>query len=951
MVCRKGIIMIPIKEIVASHLKKITIIIVSIIIIVFIIYQISNERNNIENKALQNFELIEKIMQENNVDFATVEDNIKGRLLGAAEIVSYMTTNHPELVYSKEWYKELAELLSVDDILIFNDKGVAIGGTNDEALGLTFEDGEQISYFKPLLENKSLKLTQGLSPRTIDGKKYRYAAVWNQQDSLIIQVGTSDDSIRNVVERFDLSYVFTLLQAGHNLEIYSFDNKSKNILASTMDGDLGKSIDEIINESTVLNKEEVCHSVKLNGIKYYTVSRRVNDSIITYNVPIKEVYKEVLPKVFEIIILLLVLAYLITCTVTKYVERLVINNLQKVNNKLANISEGDLETSIELNDSKEFSELGTYINDMVHSLKEGAKEKERLFNIVSRHSNRILYRYDIEKRITLPWDEENAKKDILSHLYKNVYSRDEVDNNEFVLSDSSEDVKTFFSNIHKGVPDGELKIHIKLKSGELKWYNFRYSTVLHNEKPAYAMISIEDITKEHEHELVYLRHLNIMEKANKIYLLYVESDLTNDVVENMQGSSLPKGFDFSELSHTNLESIFSEKLFEIKNGDYKIKFFSIYDLRELYYKGEKQFQEDLEVIYKDMSRHWLEVSITLLQDPFNGHIKCLAYMVDVTKDREEKLSILQKAEYDAMTGLLRKGEGEQRIKNIMLENTGTGGVLIALDLDDLKGINDNLGHKQGDKAIIGIAEILRKNFRKDDVLIRSGGDEFIVFLPGAANAIRSVRQTMISLLQKLSLISIGENNERNIHCSAGCAVEIIGEDTYDSLFKKADQALYHVKRNGKNNFAFFIDEMEKEDYEFRSRKLLSDDLQDKLDFHELQNLLSSMMKCYEEVIMFNLSDNTYHIMRSDNKLWNNLKDKGLIEDFLDKISDIMHLDDLMKYREVMEKDNMMKLYTEGTENLTLSVRVKQGNTNRNLISTVIFHKNERGDICLLNMFH
>ena len=79
----------------------------------------------------------------------------------------------------------------------------------------------------------------------------------------------------------------------------------------------------------------------------------------------------------------------------------------------------------------------------------------------------------------------------------------------------------------------------------------------------------------------------------------------------------------------------------------------------------------------------------------------------------------------------------------------------------------------------------------------AGGDEFIVYLPKAGKNVDSVEHSLESLLSKLASTYIDENNERTIHCSIGCAAETAEDDNFESLYKRADIALYHVKRNGK----------------------------------------------------------------------------------------------------------------------------------------------------------
>ena len=93
--------------------------------------------------------------------------------------------------------------------------------------------------------------------------------------------------------------------------------------------------------------------------------------------------------------------------------------------------------------------------------------------------------------------------------------------------------------------------------------------------------------------------------------------------------------------------------------------------------------------------------------------------------------------------------------------------------------------------------------------MRYGGDEFVVFVPEEGNNLEPVMNRMGMLVKRVAAVFIGENKERNIHCSIGYTTVIEG-DTFETLFSRADKALYHVKKNGKNNYACYSSEMENE---------------------------------------------------------------------------------------------------------------------------------------------
>ena len=573
------------------------------------------------------------------------------------------------------------------------------------------------------------------------------------------------------------------------------------------------------------------------------------------------------------------------------------------------------------------------------------KERQQIFQIVAQHSNRTLYAYDIATGTTRPWDAESEKNDILAHLYASSYTDENLEKNQGVLPDSVADVKKFFASIHNGTPSGDLNIHIRLTDGQAKWYHFKYTSLFDNGKPTTALISIEDITERHEHELAYLRYIQSVETDAEGKLLHIESCLTEDKVEKLSGQMLSTEEKQIFCSHSDIKRLLLGQKFQYEDPEEAARYFSCENLLALYAQGNRQLNSEWKVHFNDGTTHWLDTKVVLMKDPYNGCVKAFIRMLDITKKREEHLSILQRAEYDAMTGLLRRDSGEARIKKYLSQDSEKGGFLIILDLDDLKSINDTLGHRQGDTAIIGIANILKSHFRKDDILIRAGGDEFIVFLPGAGQSMDSMEITMTSLLQKLARTSIGEGAQCTIHCSAGCAAEEPGADTFDTLFHRADIALYHVKRSGKNNFAFYVPEMDLANYEFRSKKLLSSQNLKKFELVDLQYLLESIMKFYQLVLSVNLSANTYYMMEEvKDGVFAHIPDFGTLDSFVDLASKAIHPKDHESYFDRLSRKALLLAYEDGAETVHCHFRFHDRRY-RWVECMVIFYTSESGDIC------
>ena len=134
---------------------------------------------------------------------------------------------------SPEAARELADRLNVDEIHCFTPEGVIYGGTHPEYYGYTFDSGEQMRYFLPMLEDTSMKLCQNIADNTAEGKPMQYAAVWEEDGSGIIQIGMEPERILKAIEEKSLDRVISDIPLDMRGYLHAVDLNTKRIAAST----------------------------------------------------------------------------------------------------------------------------------------------------------------------------------------------------------------------------------------------------------------------------------------------------------------------------------------------------------------------------------------------------------------------------------------------------------------------------------------------------------------------------------------------------------------------------------------------------------------------------------------------------------------------------------------------------------------------------------------------
>lgn len=174
------------------------------------------------------------------------------------------------------------------------------------------------------------------------------------------------------------------------------------------------------------------------------------------------------------------------------------------------------------------------------------------------------------------------------------------------------------------------------------------------------------------------------------------------------------------------------------------------------------------------------------------------------KSEENDKMLREKADTDLLTGLNNKLATERKIKEYMEENPNALGMMFVLDIDNFKKINDTLGHAFGDEVLRTLGKQIGSVFRVTDIIGRTGGDEFTIFLKFLKNDENTLKEAQ-KLVKFFEDFKAGEYVKYSATASIGAAVFPAHGQDFESLYKSADKALYKAKQRGKSQLAFYDD--------------------------------------------------------------------------------------------------------------------------------------------------
>jgi len=208
-------------------------------------------------------------------------------------------------------------------------------------------------------------------------------------------------------------------------------------------------------------------------------------------------------------------------------------------------------------------------------------------------------------------------------------------------------------------------------------------------------------------------------------------------------------------------------------------------------------------LHRRKNGEFVSVVVTERRQLFEGKNAIVVLAVDVTEQEKLHQELFHRAHHDPLTQLPNRELLADRVTQVLArsERDGKCAVLLTIDVDHFKQINDNYGHPVGDECLKLVASRLQSRIRSVDTLARTGGEEFTVIIGGLSR--REDAVTVAETLRRLfDMPLLLEDRTLPVTISIGGALFPEDGTTLDTLRKRSDDALYRAKRAGRNRCMF-----------------------------------------------------------------------------------------------------------------------------------------------------
>lgn len=307
-----------------KNLKRWIKVIISIVIavtcglLIELFIQVEGNKRTAEKTSEMLLNQIVGIIEKNEQDEEVVLEALKEDYIIRAKAVAYIIDQKASRNISVEEFNKIAKLMSVDEIHLFDKTGAIYNGSVPEYYGYSFDSGEQMGYFKPMLKHKALSMCQDITPNTAEGKSMMYAITWNESGTRMVQIGVEPTRLLQQYKRNEINKVVDSMPMYEGYEICIADAADTVIYGATDYSKIGKTLGQI--GITVPNQDISSmyqSSDWVEGEKTYSTIQSCGDYIIIVNFQAMTFKNDIIISLGLVLIYILIASVIIVLMLSK----------------------------------------------------------------------------------------------------------------------------------------------------------------------------------------------------------------------------------------------------------------------------------------------------------------------------------------------------------------------------------------------------------------------------------------------------------------------------------------------------------------------------------------------------------------------------------------------------------------------------------------------------------
>lgn len=345
-------------------------------------FQEYNARIQMVKNSVQKLDQLSQMIERNEVELQNLKERLNEDYLTRAYAFAYIIKQNPEVLNSQEELDHISELLSVDELHVIDENGILYAGNMPMYLGMDFHAADQTREFLDILDDPDTYLVRGIRPNGYEKKLFQYIGVARLDKKGIVQVGIAPDRILEAQKRNRLENILDGTPVDEGSTLFVIRGDDGKILAHTNSDLQQKNLESLGVEIDELSEYREGKFAEYNEKKIYYVIRQYGDRLLGIGQEAEQLYRQRNHQILLTALYLIVVCIVMIAMIRQLLKRQIVNGIHTIMGELEEITEGNLNTVVKVENNPEFKQLSRGINQMVQGILDATVKVYRVIDNV-----------------------------------------------------------------------------------------------------------------------------------------------------------------------------------------------------------------------------------------------------------------------------------------------------------------------------------------------------------------------------------------------------------------------------------------------------------------------------------------------------------------------------------------------------------------------------------------
>lgn len=339
------------------------------------------QRHMLENSRLK-LDQLSRTLETNEAELRELTASLNEDYLTRCRAFAYILETTPSILRDQDSLNRVKTLLNVDELHVINGEGILFAGTVPKYFGMDFRTTPQTAEFLQILDHPGTVLVQEVQPNGAEQKMFQYVGVARQDAPGIVQIGLAPKRLLEAQRRTGIPYIFSHVPVEAGTNMFAFDCQTGRFVAHTDPAHSGQTLSYLGYDVSKLPKEEYAGWGTVDGVKRFYVVRRYGGLALGVGRLESVLYAQRWSEMLFMFFYMLLTMVIVILIVNRLMKWQIVDGIHKIMGSLAQITEGDLDTVVHVENNPEFQQLSAGINKMVRSILEATVKVARIIEMI-----------------------------------------------------------------------------------------------------------------------------------------------------------------------------------------------------------------------------------------------------------------------------------------------------------------------------------------------------------------------------------------------------------------------------------------------------------------------------------------------------------------------------------------------------------------------------------------